>query len=188
MRIAATFAVAFVAGAIAIFAIVDAAGVALGIPNLPFRWRVGLAGAGLLPLAAVDLRAMAKSTYCPIGCRRQTSRILLRRHPLAVVASVWGFDTGLLVTTFRVAAISWGALLLTALGLSPWWAGVGYGFGFTMPFLIFLFRPRLGRSSRQAAPADPGLEAMLRLRAAMQGLSAALLIASGMILAGRFAA
>jgi hypothetical protein len=182
--IAAAFAGAFVGGALTIFAIVNVVGTALGFTQLPFEWRVGLAGGGLLSLAAVDLRAIAKSTYCPISWRRQTPRDLLRRYRMTVAASVWGFDTGLIVTTFRVAAVGWGALFLAALGLLPLWAGLGYGLAFTLPFLVLLMRPRLGRSSRDAAPADPGLESMLRRRAAIQGWSAALLITSAGILIG----
>lgn len=176
------FAAAFVAGAALIFWLVTAAGNLLGLPHLMWRWRASLAAFVLFLLAAVDLVAIAKATYCPIGWRRQTPRALMRRHSMPVVALVWGFDTGLLVTTFRVAAISWGALLLSALGFSPWWAGVGYGLGFTLPFFLLLFRPRLGRASRDAAPADPGLEAMLGMRPALQSASAALLSASGVVL------
>jgi hypothetical protein len=181
---AAAFTAAFVGGAVTIFAIVTAVGAALGVTQLPFEWRVGLAGASLLPLAAVDLRAMARSTYCPLSWRRQTPRSLMRRYRMTVVASVWGFDTGLMVTTFRVAAVGWGALFLAALGLLPLWAGLGYGLAYALPFLGLLMRPRLGRSSRSAAPDDPGLESMLRKRAPIQGLSAALLITSAGILIG----
>lgn len=184
MGIAGAFTAAFLAGALTIFAIVNAGGAALGFAQLPFQWRIGLAGAGLLSLAAVDLRAIAKSTYCPIGWRRQTPRILMRRYRMIVAATVWGFDTGLIVTTFRVAAVGWGALFLTALGLLPLWTGLGYGLAFALPFLILLMRPRLGRSSTDAAPADPGLESMLRKRAAIQGLSATLLITSAGIMIG----
>jgi hypothetical protein len=74
------------------------------------------------------------------------------RHRVRIAALIWGFDTGLLVTTFRVAAVSWGALLLTALGLARPWTGISYGLGFAIPFLFLVFRPRLGRASRSAAP------------------------------------
>lgn len=182
LGIAAAFVAAFLGGTLTIFAIVNVVGAALGLTRLPFEWRVALAGAALLPLAAVDLRAIAKSTYCAISWRRQTPRSLIRRYRMTVAASVWGFDTGLVVTTFRVAAVGWGALFLASLGLLPWWAGLGYGLAFTLPFLVLLMRPRLGSSSRNAAPADPGLESMLRKRAALQGVSAALLITSAGIL------
>jgi hypothetical protein len=184
LSIAAAFAGGFLVGALAIFSIADAIGAAVGLTHLPPQWRVGLAGIGLLPLAAADLRAIASSTYCPIGWRRQTPRILIRRYRIPVAAGVWGLDTGLVVTTFRVAAVSWGALLLTAFGLLPQSAGLGYGLGFTLPFLVLLMRPRLGRASRDARPADPGLEWMLGRRAVMQGVSAALLMTSAGILIG----
>jgi len=180
------FVTAFLMGAIAMFSIVSEAGVALGSTRVPFRVRVSIAALALVLLAAVDLRAIAKSTFCPIGWRRQTPRTLMRRHRLTVVAAAWGFDTGLVVTTFRVAAVSWGALLLAALDLSPRWVGLGYGLGFTAPLLILLLRPRLGRASRELTPTDPGLEAILRLRPLIQGVSAALLISSCVILLGQF--
>lgn len=178
------FAVAFVAGALAIFAAAGAMGAALGSARVPLEWRIGLAGVLLLSLAAVDLLALAKSTYCPIGWRRQTPRCLMRGFPPPLVASVWGLDTGLVVTTFRVAAVSWGALCMAALGLSPQWAGASYGLAFTLPFLALVSRPRLGRASSGRAAADPGLESMLRKRPAIQGLSALLLAASGAMLIG----
>lgn len=176
------FAAAFVVAAGATFALASAAATAVGVTRLPIGWRVGLAGAGLLLMAAVDLRAMARSGYCPIGWRRQTPRILLRRYHLLAVATLWGFDTGLVVTTIRVAAVSWGALALAALGLAPRWTGLAYGAGFALPFLVLLVRPRLGRAAGGGAPEDPGLEAMLRIRSPMQALSAGLLVASGGIL------
>ena len=188
IRIAAAFAAAFVMGALGIFAVAYAGATDLGVTKLAFQWRAAFAGASLLPLAAVDLLALRRSTYCPITLRRQTPRVLIRRYRLDVVAFIWGFDTGLVITTFRVAAISWGALLLTALGLSSPWTGVVYGLGFSLPFLVLLFRPQLGRASSAVAPADPALEAMLRKRPLMQTISAGLLVASSVILLGRLLA
>jgi hypothetical protein len=182
VSIAAAFAAAFVGAAVAMFALASAAATLLGITQLPVHWRVVLAGTGLLSMAVVDLRSMLRSTYCPIGWRRQAPRILMRRYHMLAVATLWGFDTGLLVTTFRVAAVSWGALYLAALGLSPRWTGFAYGVGFALPFLMLLARPGLGRAARAATPMDPGLETMLRMRSLIQGFSAALLIATGAVL------
>jgi len=179
IAIATLFVVAFLTGSLVTFGAVSGVAAGVGVSDLPLPWRVGFATAGLVLLACADVTAMARRAYCPLGWRRQTPRVLLQRHPIPVVAAVWGFDTGLMVTTFRVAAISWGALLLAALGLSSAWAGVGYGLGFALPFLALLFRPRLRRCAMQAAPADPGLERMLRQRSVIQGLSAACLVASG---------
>jgi hypothetical protein len=188
MSIAAVFVAAFIGAAVATFALAGAGATALGITQLPMHWRVAMAGLGLLVMAAVDLRSMSRSTYCPLGWRRQTPRMLLRRHHMLVVATLWGFDTGLVVTTIRVAAVSWGALSLAALGLAPRWTGVAYGVGFALPYLMLLVRPRLGRAAIAATPMDPGLETMLRMRTTMQGISAALLIAGGGVLFSRFIA
>lgn len=182
LRVTAAFAGAFFAGAVAIFLIVSAVAAQIGITQLPFELRQAAAGAGLLLLAVADVYALRKGRCCPIGLRRQTPRVLVRRYPMDVVATVWGVDTGFVITTFRVAAVTWGALLLAALGLSPRWAGMGYAVGFTLPFLMLLWRPRLGRAAQSAVAQDPGLETLLRRRSIVQGLSASLLLASGGIL------
>lgn len=184
IRAATVFAAAFLAGSTTVFVLADLLGSALGNHALPTRWRAGLAGAGLLSLAAVDVFALGKGAYCPLGWRRQTPRTLMRRYPVPVVLGLWGLDTGFLVTTFRVAAISWGAILLTGLGLSAWWVGPAYGLGFAVPFTALLFRHRVGRSARDPATTDPGLESMLGRRATLQVVSATLLVAGGGILIG----
>lgn len=171
--------VAFLAGGTITFLVAHVVGNALGAARLPPHWRFGIAGGALLLLAAVDLLARAARTYCPLGWRRQTPRALLRRHRLTIAASLWGLDTGLVVTTFRVAAVSWGALCLTTLGLAPRWTGATYAVGFLAPFMVLLFRPALRRASTARTMADPGLESMLRLRGSMQGVSAGLLSAAG---------
>jgi hypothetical protein len=182
--LAAAFSTAFVVAAVAIFAVASIGAHALGVTLLPLHWRLALAGAGLVLLAAADLRALSRSSYCPIGWRRQTPRVLLRRYHMFVVATLWGLDTGLVVTTFRVAAVSWAALYIAALGLAPGWTGLAYGLGFTSPFLVLLFRPNLGVAAKSPTPTDPGLERMLRMRSLAQACSAALLIASGGLLIG----
>jgi hypothetical protein len=176
------FGGAFLAGSCVIFGVVGLLGVALRIDDLPIGWRVGLGGGSLLALAAVDVFARGRAIYCPLGWRRQTSRILMRRYPVPLVLSVWGFDTGLVITTFRVAAVSWGAISLTILGFAAWWVGIGYGLGFALPFSILLWRHRVGRAAASPIPTDPGLEPMLEKRAAIQAVSAAVLVASGGIL------
>src|SRR5262245_61895580 len=124
---------AFVAGATGLFAVVYALGRLVGVGDMPADRRIVLAAAGLLALAALDVRAITRSTYCPLSWRRQTPKSLAHRGSATLVASAWGFDTGLAVTTVRVAAITWGAVLLAGLGLSGWFAGLGYGLGFALP-------------------------------------------------------
>ncbi|MBO2459000.1 hypothetical protein [Actinomadura violacea] len=78
--------------------------------------------------------------------RRQTPQAYFYRLGPARGAFLWGLDTGLVVTTFRVTSLTWGALAVTVLGLVPWWAGVAYAAGFLVPsaVLILLVPPRTG--------------------------------------------
>ena len=78
----------------------------------------------------VDLGAFGLHT--PMW-RRQTPKQLFHRFGPSAGALLWGLDTGLVVTTFRVTSLSWAALALAALGLVPWWSGLLYAIGFTVP-------------------------------------------------------
>jgi hypothetical protein len=184
LRIRASLAlgIAFVSSATAVFGIVYLLGRLMRVGDIPVDWRIGLGAAGLLTLAAIDVRAIAKSKYCPLSWRRQTPKSLMYRRSASFVAFAWGFDTGLVFTTVRVAAITWGAVLLAALGLSSWFAGLGYGLGFALPFVILLWTHRVGRVARSHGNADPGLESMLSRRKPIQAISATLLTAAAAIL------
>jgi hypothetical protein len=183
VKVAAIFCAAFVGAAVASFALAAALGRVLGAGLLGARALSGLAAAALALFAALDLLARARSTHLPLGWRRQTPRALLRRRSPAAVAAIWGFDTGLVVTTFRVAAVSWAALLLAALGLAPSGVGLAYGLGFTLPFAALIYRPALGRAAREGGAADPGLERLLARRGTAQAASAALLALAAALLA-----
>jgi hypothetical protein len=176
--------VAFVAGATTVFSLIYALSGLTGVASVPLELRVGIGAAGLLALGAVDVRARRRSTYCPLSWRRQTPKALIRRRSATVVAAVWGFDIGLAITTMRVAAITWGAILLAGLGLSVWFAGLAYGLGFALPFVVLLWTHRAGRLAFSPSPVDPGLESMLARRSALQAVSAVLLIGAGAALLG----
>lgn len=103
---------------------------------------------------------------------------------MRVVASVWGFDTGLAVTTFRVAAATWGAIMLTVLGLSGWQTGIAYGIAFAIPITILMWTHKAGRMAVTLEPGDPGLGELLAMRPAWQAKSAVLLAAGAVVLAG----
>ena len=184
LRIRASLAigVAFVSSATAVFALVYLLGRLVGVGDVPLAWRIGVGAAGLLALAALDVRAIARSTYCPLSWRRQTPKSLVHRSSATLVASAWGFDTGLAVTTVRVAAATWGAILLAGLGLSEWFAGLGYGLGFALPFVVLLWTHRVGRVARSPVPMDPGLASMLARRRPLQAVSATLLTAGAALL------
>jgi hypothetical protein len=99
-----------------------------------------------------------------------------------VVAPIWGFDMGLAITTFRVTGATWGAILLTILGLSGWQTGIAYGLAFVIPNTILLWTSRLGRIAEAQKPGDAGLSELIKKRFVWQTGSAATLIAAGVLL------
>ncbi|MEU6035896.1 hypothetical protein ABZ801_10840 [Actinomadura sp. NPDC047616] len=70
--------------------------------------------------------------------RRQTPQQYFFRYGAARGALLWGLDTGLVVTTFRVTSLTWASLTVTLLGLVPWWAGIAYAAGFVLPSAVFV--------------------------------------------------
>jgi hypothetical protein len=167
------FATAFIAGAAAIFAAAALGGRALTAAGVSMQWRLGSAAAIFLVLAALDVRAIRNKSYCPIGWNRQTPQRIGRYAGPMLSAVVWGFDTGLAVTTFRVAAITWAALSMAALGLLPWWIGVAYGVAFTVPMLVLLVTQ---------IPDSELLHQALRTRPVLQSCSAVALVAGAVAL------
>lgn len=141
MTFVTLFALAFAAGALVTFGIASFAGDAVRASGLTAEGRRMLAAMTLLAFAAVDLVAIRRNSYCPLGVRRQTPRTLAFHLHGAAVATWWGFDTGLVVTTFRVAALTWGALVLALLGFATWKSGIGYALGFVVPLTILLLLP-----------------------------------------------
>jgi hypothetical protein len=181
LQITALFVAAFLAGAALIFCLVFLLGVTSPARQLPLSLRRSLAGAGLLVLASLDIWARTHGTHCPLAWIRQTPRGLRLRHSMFVVASLWGLDTGLAVTTIRVTAATWGAILLTLLGLSGWQTGIVYGLAFTVPITILMWTHPAGRCSQE--PGDGGLGELLKKGPVWQTNSAALLIAGSVMLA-----
>jgi hypothetical protein len=181
LQITALFAAAFLAGAVSIFFLVFLLGVTAHAQQLPLSLRRSLAAAGLIVLASLDVWARTHGTYCPMGWIRQTPRGLRLRRSSFVVASLWGFDIGLAVTTIRVTAATWGAILLTLLSLSGWQTGIAYGLAFTIPITILMWTHRAGRCSRE--PGDGGLGELLKKRPLWQTNSAAILVAGSVMLA-----
>lgn len=166
------FTAAFIASAVGIFTVASLAGDVVRLSGLPLAWRLRGAAVCLAMLASVDLLSARKDRYCLLGVRRQTPQRLLYSHPFMTVAAIWGFDTGLAITTFRVAAITWAALALTLFGFASWWSGVAYGVAFALPLSILLSK----------ATDSARLQKLLKRRAFVQIASAATLIVTGAIL------
>jgi len=183
LQITALFVAAFLAGAALTFFLVFLLGVTVQVQQLPLSLRRGVVAAGLLTLASMDVWARSRRTYCPMRLHRQTPRRLRWQHSMFVVASIWGFDTGLAITTIRVTAATWGAILLTLLGLSGWQTGIAYGLAFTIPITILMWTHRAGRITDAQKPVDVGLTDLLNKSVAWQTNSAAILIAGSLMLA-----
>jgi hypothetical protein len=172
----ALFGVAFTSGAVLTFAAAYLAGTTMLVGLLPRDWLLGVAGGCLVTLAVIDVLAIRRKTFCPLAWPRQTPKTVARTHGVTAVMAVWGFDTGLAVTTFRVAALTWGALVLAAAGLTVWWVGVGYGVAFVVPLLVLMLT--------QGQRPIQRLEAMILKRAWVQLTSSLLLLtAAGFLLA-----
>ena len=181
LQITVYFAAAFLAGAVLVFLAAFLLGVLTRAGQLPLGLRRSLAAAGLVVLAGLDVWARARKTYCPIRWQRQTPRSLQFGRSWRVVSLLWGFDIGLVLTTIRVTAATWGALLLTLLCLSGWQAGIAYGLAFTVTISVLMWTHPAGRCSQE--PGDGGLVELLGKRSAWQAVSAASLLAGGALLA-----
>lgn len=129
------FAAAFTASATAVFAVASG----IGSPAralVPPSTRVLLTLLVLLVAILLDAYSLRRKRLCPLTARRQTPKTVYNDYGSGPAALAWGFDTGLVVTTYRVSSISWALLLLSVLGVAPWWTGLGYALGFVTPLLI----------------------------------------------------
>ncbi|MCA1602993.1 MAG: hypothetical protein LC776_15620 [Acidobacteria bacterium] len=113
-----------------------------GASDLPSASRVQLAFALVLILVAVECWSLWNHRMFSVGASRQAVRHLYFTRGPGVGALVWGLDTGLVVTTYRVSIASWAALALAMLHVIPVWSGIVYGLAFTIPLASFIVVPR----------------------------------------------
>lgn len=133
-----------------------------------------IVGAMAVVGATADLIAIRRRSFS-LGPHRQTPKQLFHGGRWWwVTPLLWGLDTGLIGTTYRVSFGSWLLLLLALLGLAPPWAGLIYGLSFSVPLIIGVTLPRVAidnpTSTRpRALPARPiqavGVASMLGLYA-----------------------
>lgn len=88
-----------------------------------------------------DCSALRRRTGISCGLARQTPKGVAQAvaQPWWVVAVVWGVDTGLIWSTFRVSALSWVLLIGVVIGSAPAWSGVAYGLSFGTALLLGLY-------------------------------------------------
>jgi hypothetical protein len=125
--------VGFLLSSVTVLAVAHAVAEASGTPHLPGPVRQALALGGCVACCLVDLGVVRRRRACSIGPHRQTGKNLLFRYGPRLGPFLWGLDTGLAVTTFRMTTLTWAAIGLSLLGLAPWWVGVAYGVGFSAP-------------------------------------------------------
>jgi hypothetical protein len=129
------FAAAFTASSTAIFAVANGIG-APARALVPSSTRVLLTLLVLLAAILLDSYSLRRKRLCPLTARRQTPKMVYNNYGAGPAALVWGFDAGLVFTTYRMSSISWALLLLSVLGVAPWWTGLGYALGFLTPLLM----------------------------------------------------
>ncbi|MFD5887180.1 hypothetical protein ACFWHQ_14540 [Streptomyces sp. NPDC060334] len=106
--------------------------------HLPYQVRVVACGVAAVVGIALDARAIKRGTFT-VGLRRQTAKTLSDgsgNTPGWITPLLWGLDTGLVWTTFRMSCASWillGGALLTVV---PQWVGLVYGVFFGIPLII----------------------------------------------------
>jgi hypothetical protein len=134
-RLISQFALAFAASALVTFGLAAA----LGQPTHALI-TVGARRAILVVVfggaLALDAYSLGWKRWCPVTLRRQVPKGVLYTHGARRAAVVWGLDAGLVVSTYRMSAISWALLLLAFAGIAPWWIGAGYAAGFLGPLVL----------------------------------------------------
>lgn len=182
VEVTGAMAVAFIVASLSVFWLFAAVGEGIAAV-IPLETRRAFAVIMLSVFAAVDLLCVKRGTYCILGIERQTPKSVLYRFGFRNAAGIWGFDTGLAITTIRVSALTWGALLLCVVAPAVWWSGLVYGCFFIVP-LVFEFwgLRRVGQASISDQPTDPGLVKLLDQRVRIQYASAFMLSVAAVLL------
>lgn len=146
--------------------------------------RMNILSALAVIAAGLDIySARCKRTrFCPLSLSRQTPKSLLYSSLNARFGVLlWGLDTGSVVSTFRVSAVTWIAVAAAALGIAPAWIGVLYAVGFLLPLTLVVTIPEgegtmSGSSTLRITTALRG-----QLRSVQVSCAALLLMSAGVL-------
>jgi len=113
------------------------------LASVDWDLRVGVLAVLAVGGAAVDVRAVLRGGMA-VGLARQTPKAVGHdpRRPWWVTPIIWGTDTGLIWTTFRVSSTSWALLAGALLAVVPPWAGAVYGVAFAVPLSVSVLTGR----------------------------------------------
>ncbi|MFI6238388.1 hypothetical protein ACIBEF_00755 [Micromonospora sp. NPDC050795] len=144
MRFIAILSIAHVVMAGFVTALVYQVG-SLIAPHVADRVAVVLCLVAALVAAFLDANAIRTDSFAP-GLQRQTSKELGHREnmPTWVAPMIWGLDTGLMWSTFRVSATTWVLLAAALLNVAPQWSGLVFGIAFVVPLSVAVL---IGRGS-----------------------------------------
>ena len=104
--------------------------------------RMALGGSAVLLLVVAEVRTIRRDQMFSFGFSRQAVRHVYFTRGPGIGALLWGLDTGLVVTTYRVSIASWAAVVLTILHLVPIWVGIIYAAAFSVPLVSLIALPR----------------------------------------------
>jgi hypothetical protein len=145
--------------------------------HVPPVVRLALVGATAVAAIVLDLRAARRRSYS-VGWNRQTPEALAHSGGAWwVTPLIWGADTGLIWTTYRVSSLSWVFLVLVLLGAAPPWAGLAYGLAFAVPLLVAASRPA---ADGEACDVSPGARTR-PLLAQLAGVGLMAVFAAGLL-------
>src|SRR5947209_5501050 len=111
----------FLLSSVTLFAILYAVAQVSGVEHVASSVRAALAIGQCTLWCVVDLWVTHRRRACSVGPRRQTGKNFVYRYGARLGAFMWGLDTGLAVTTFRMVSLTWAVVGLSLLGLTPWW-------------------------------------------------------------------
>ncbi|WP_212993673.1 hypothetical protein [Actinoplanes auranticolor] len=148
-------------------------------PHTDDRIALAVVIAAALIAVVFDVRAIKTDSFAP-GLHRQTSKELAHRAniPEWVAPMMWGLDTGLMWTTFRVSATTWVLMAAALLNVAPQWSGLIFGTAFAAPLAVAVL---VGRGNVSEL-GRPGPRRAVQMATVAAALLPALLLVGGLVL------
>lgn len=182
-RPAINLVLGFSFSAVALYAVLSLIGTGIRAFSSLDHYRWLLATGALAAFLLVDVVRSRRPGRLGPSWHRQTPKDLEERYGVRGAALLWGLDAGLVVTTYRVTSLSWAALAVTTLGLVPWWSGIIYATGFTLPVAAMIFAIPRRSSSIDGGDPEPTwlVERILDVRPLLKPAALAVLAGASVV-------